>query len=85
MRKRICEIHFFCIFFPIRITTFSRWQLWASNVLCSSLSYVAAPLTFEYAAELSYPAQEGVVGAFMSALNNLIAFFFLVLFFFPIK
>lgn len=62
-----------------------RWQLWLSSLVSGSLQLAAVPLTFEYAAELSYPVPEGVVGAFMAMLNNAIAFCFLALFFVPFK
>jgi len=62
-----------------------RWQLWLTFVTSASSTFAAAPLLFEYSSELTFPVPEGVVGAYMSVLNNVFCFILLCIFFLPFK
>ena len=62
-----------------------RWQLYTSAVAGGAFTFACTPLFTEYAVELAYPVAEGVVGALLSLVNNLICFVFLMAFFLPMK
>ena len=46
-----------------------------------SFNFACTPLITEYTVEIAYPISEGLVGGFLTALNNFVAFLFLCVFF----
>lgn len=59
------------------------WQVYFTVVGGLSFNFATAPLFFELAVETAYPCPEVVVGGLVTATNNLLGLFFLLLFFIP--
>nr|XP_027214480.1 disrupted in renal carcinoma protein 2 homolog isoform X1 [Penaeus vannamei]XP_027214481.1 disrupted in renal carcinoma protein 2 homolog isoform X1 [Penaeus vannamei]XP_027214482.1 disrupted in renal carcinoma protein 2 homolog isoform X1 [Penaeus vannamei] len=64
----------------IPVTT---WQVYFTVVGGLSFNFATAPLFFELAVETAYPCPEVVVGGLVTATNNLLGLFFLMMFFIP--
>jgi len=58
-------------------------RLYAAIIIATSAAYSCCPLFFEMTVELAYPVNESTVAGFLTAMNNLVGMFFLLLFFVP--
>eukprot|EP00095_Tigriopus_kingsejongensis_P006891 maker-scaffold125_size330479-snap-gene-2.12 protein:Tk06891 transcript:maker-scaffold125_size330479-snap-gene-2.12-mRNA-1 annotation:"hypothetical protein DAPPUDRAFT_102163" len=63
------------------VIPFSMWQLYAATIAAVSFNYSSVPLFFEYAVMMAYPIPEGLVGAFLTGMLNLVALLFFLVFF----
>ena len=65
----------------VKVIPFNWIQLYVSTIIAGSSLSVLMPLYFEYAAEISYPVSEGVIGSLLSTMFNVSALIFFSLFF----
>jgi len=61
------------------VLPFSLAQMYLSTILATSASFCGIPLSFELALMISYPANEGLVGAFLAGVYNGVGLVFLLL------
>ncbi|XP_076029574.1 solute carrier family 49 member 4 homolog [Oratosquilla oratoria] len=76
-----CFIWFFLL--SLGYIPMSYTQVFISVVGGLSLQYASVPLFFELAVEIAYPTPEGVTGAFITGLFNLVSTIFLTLYLIP--
>lgn len=63
------------------VIPFSMWQLYVATILAVSFNYSCVPLFFEYAVMMAHPVPEGLVGAFLTGVLNVVALLFFLVFF----
>jgi len=62
---------------------FTKVQLFTSVILSGIFINAAIPLFYEMASELCYPVAEGIIGGYLTFLNNIIGVFLLSSFYIP--
>lgn len=62
---------------------FTKVELFASVILSGIFINAAIPLFYEMASELCYPVAEGIIGGYLTFLNNIVGVFLLSSFYIP--
>lgn len=62
---------------------YTKEQLFGSVILAGVFINAAIPLFYEMASELCYPVAEGIIGGYLTFLNNLVGVFLLSSFYIP--